>query len=148
MTSLLLKWNVALWCLLYVAAAWGNDAPPADAPAVLARALAGPLGQVEQVVFAVRLGYNDPHWYANIGYFCDDENRKAYAGNGQPDVGKLCLLHVPTRSVTILFDAQVAPSATRKSTTMPGKSCSPTARRAPITITSTRSTSTARNSSS
>ncbi len=106
MTSLLLKWNAALWCLLCVAAARANDVPPADTPAVLTRALAGPLGQVEQVVFAVRLGYDDPHWYANIGYFCDDENKKAYAGNGQPDVGKLCLLHVPTRSVTLLFDAQ------------------------------------------
>ena len=35
--------------------------------------------------------------HANIGYFCDDENKKAYPGNGQPDVGKLCLLDVRTQ---------------------------------------------------
>jgi mono/diheme cytochrome c family protein len=61
---------------------------------------------VRQLVFAVRLPYNDPHWYANIGYYCDDENRKAYANNGKPDAGKLCLLDVRTGKVTFLLDAQ------------------------------------------
>src|SRR3990172_1577301 len=40
---------------------------------------------IRQVVFATRLGDDDPHWDANIGYYCDDENQKAYAGNGKPD---------------------------------------------------------------
>ena len=57
---------------------------------LLAAALAGPLGHVDEIVFAVRLTYEDPHWYANIGYYCDDEHHKAYAGNGKPDAGKLC----------------------------------------------------------
>ena len=37
---------------------------------------------IGQVIFATRLTYKDPHWYANIGYFCDDENEKAYSGDG------------------------------------------------------------------
>ena len=113
---------------------------------VLAKALAGPLGQVEQIVFAVRLGYDDPHWYANIGYFCDDENKKAYPGNGQPDVGKLCLLDVRSKTVTVLFDAQggsirdpASPLRRAEGRVLlsPG--------RLSITITSTRSISTDRD---
>jgi hypothetical protein len=60
---------------------------------------------VPQVVFATRLGYDDPHWYANIGYYCDDENHKAYAGNGKPDESGLYLLDVATGAVTTLLDA-------------------------------------------
>jgi hypothetical protein len=105
MTIQPLMWTAGL-CVLFVAMAHAEDAPPALDQSVLAKALAGPLGQVEQIVFAVRLGYEDPHWYANIGYFCDDENKKAYPGNGQPDVGKLCLLDVRSKTVTVLLDAQ------------------------------------------
>ncbi len=106
MTKQQLKWTVGLWCVLFGVIARAEDASSSPDQSVLARALAGPLGQVEQIVFAVRLGYDDPHWYANIGYFCDDENKKAYPGNGQPDVGKLCLLDVRSKTVTVLFDAQ------------------------------------------
>ncbi len=73
---------------------------------VLAKALAGPMKDVDQIVFAARLGYDDPHWYANIGYYCDDENKKAYAGNGKPDEGKLCILDVRSGEMTVLFDAE------------------------------------------
>ena len=82
-----------------------DDAPPPQ-DSVLATALAGPMSSVEQIVFARRLGYDDPHWYANIGYFCDDENHKAYPGGGKPDVGQLCLLDVRSGKVTVLLDAQ------------------------------------------
>ena len=99
-------WTVWLSCVWLGGTLPAEDGAPAAEPSVLTRAMAGPLGQVEQIVFAVRLGYEDPHWYANIGYFCDDENKKAYPGSGQPDVGKLCLLDVRSRSVTVLFDAQ------------------------------------------
>jgi hypothetical protein len=58
---------------------------------------------VEQVVFATRLSYDDPHWYANIGYYCDDEGHKAYAGNGKPDESDLCLLDGATGEVRILL---------------------------------------------
>jgi len=61
---------------------------------------------VVQVVFATRLAYDDPHWYANIAYYCDDENHKAYAGNGIPDESKLYRLDVTSGEVRVLFDAQ------------------------------------------
>jgi hypothetical protein len=73
---------------------------------IRSRALAGPLKNIQHILFAVRHTYDDPHWYANIGYFCDDENHKAYAGNGQPDVGKLCLLNPHTGNVSVLVDAK------------------------------------------
>jgi hypothetical protein len=68
--------------------------------------LPGPMKDIEDVVFAVRLGYNDPHWYANIGYYCDDETQKAYAGNGRPDAGKLCKLNLRSGKLTVLVDAR------------------------------------------
>ena len=65
---------------------------------------AGPAPAVDRLVFAVRLGYEDPHWYANIGYYCDNDQHKAYAGNGRPDAGKLVLLDLPSGKVTLLLD--------------------------------------------
>jgi hypothetical protein len=59
---------------------------------------------VERVVFVTRLIYDDPHWYANIGYYCDDENKKAYAGNGKPDESKLYKLNTATGEVQVLLD--------------------------------------------
>ncbi len=59
---------------------------------------------IEEVVFVTRLGYDDPHWYANIGYYCDDENHKAYAGNGKPDESKLYKLSTKTGEVKVLMD--------------------------------------------
>ncbi|MBN2137899.1 MAG: hypothetical protein JW720_08830 [Sedimentisphaerales bacterium] len=61
---------------------------------------------VERVVFVTRLRYDDPHWYANIGYFCDDENHKAYAGNGTDDESKLYVLDTKTGEVAVLFDGR------------------------------------------
>jgi hypothetical protein len=61
---------------------------------------------IKKVVFATRLNYDDPHWYANIGYFCDDENRKAYAGNGKPDESKLYILDTATGGIRILLDGK------------------------------------------
>ena len=59
---------------------------------------------IDQVVFVTRLGYDDSHWYANIGYYCDDENQKAYAGNGKPDESKLYELNTKTGQVRVLID--------------------------------------------
>lgn len=59
---------------------------------------------VERVVFTSRLTYDDPHWYANLGYYCDDENHKAYAGNGQPDESGLYLLDAGSGEVRVLLD--------------------------------------------
>jgi hydrazine synthase alpha subunit-like protein len=61
---------------------------------------------IEQIVFGTRLSYDDPHWYANIAYYCDDENHKAYAGNGQPDESKLYRLDTASGEVRVLLDAQ------------------------------------------
>jgi hypothetical protein len=104
-----LPWIVVL-CWAPSGLVVGSDPDPdqapavAPAPSVLAQALAGPLQSIEGIVFAARLPYDDPHWYANIGYFCDDEHKKAYAGNGKPDIGKLCLLDVRSRQVQTLFE--------------------------------------------
>ena len=77
-----------------------------DERGILEAALAGPLRNVEELIFVTRAAYDDPHWYANIGYYCDDENSKAYAGNGTPDVGKLYKVNIRTGTVTVLYDAQ------------------------------------------
>lgn len=61
---------------------------------------------IEQLVFVTRLAYDDPHWYANIGYYCDDENHKAYAGNGKPDESKLYILNTRTGWVRALHDGK------------------------------------------
>ncbi|MBW7862825.1 MAG: hypothetical protein GX580_06435 [Candidatus Hydrogenedens sp.] len=37
---------------------------------------------VREVVYATRALYADGHWYANISYFADDENRKTYVSGG------------------------------------------------------------------
>ncbi|MCX7047908.1 MAG: hypothetical protein NTX50_20785 [Candidatus Sumerlaeota bacterium] len=61
---------------------------------------------IEEIVFCSRAKYKDGHWYANIGYYCDNETSKAYAGNGQPDVGKLLKWNVKTRETSVLLDAK------------------------------------------
>jgi len=81
-----------------------DSAKPASA--LLARALDGPLRDVQDLIFCTRLKYDDGHWYANIGYYCDDENRKAYTGNGKPDAGLLCKCNLRTGDLKVLLDAQ------------------------------------------
>ena len=73
---------------------------------MLARALAGPMKGVGDIIFANRSSYNDGHWYANIGYYCDNEDKPAYAGNGKPGTGRLCMLNLPTGRLTVLIDAR------------------------------------------
>jgi hypothetical protein len=60
---------------------------------------------VEQVLFAVRRTYDDSHWYANIGYYCDDHQQKAYSGNGASAEGRLMKLDLNTGKATVLLDA-------------------------------------------
>jgi len=83
------------------AAETANPAPP-----LLARALEGPLREAQDLIFCTRLNYDDGHWYANIGYYCDDENHKAYTGNGKPDAGLLCKWNFRTGALTVLMDAK------------------------------------------
>jgi mono/diheme cytochrome c family protein len=77
-----------------------------NAPAVPAPVLAGRLPAGVDIVFCTRDRYDDGHWYANLGYYCDDAGRKAYAGNGKPDRGRLCRLDPRTGAVTVLHDAR------------------------------------------
>lgn len=60
---------------------------------------------VDQVLFAVRRTYDDSHWYANIGYYCDDHRQKARSGNGAPAEGRLMKLDLGTGKTTVLLDA-------------------------------------------
>ncbi len=113
----------ALLCLAALPAGQSYRKPPAQKPPgpkprqaapkaglirspALEEALAGPMKEVREIVFVTRLPYDDGHWYANIGYYCDDEGKKAYAGNGRPDVGKLLRLDLRTGAVTTILDAQ------------------------------------------
>ena len=73
---------------------------------MLRKALAGPMKGVADIVFATRHSYSDGHWYANIGYYCNDENKPAYPGNGKPGVGRLCRLNLAGGRVSVLFDAK------------------------------------------
>lgn len=91
---------------LAAGAALAAEPAPRGAPALLQQALEGPLREAPEVVFCTRSRYDDGHWYANIGYYCDDANKKAYAGNGKPDQGRLCKLNLKTGAVTTLLDAQ------------------------------------------
>ncbi|MEK7685052.1 MAG: hypothetical protein AAB466_06495 [Verrucomicrobiota bacterium] len=79
---------------------------PAPSSSLLQKALAGPMKEVEEILFCTRLLYDDPHWYANIGYYCDNEQMKAYAGNGRPDAGKLSKWNIRTGQLTVLLDAR------------------------------------------
>ncbi|MCF7848463.1 MAG: hypothetical protein K9M45_06400 [Kiritimatiellales bacterium] len=81
---------------------------PKDVHAELLQdALNGPMKGVEEIIFANRGTYEDGHWYANIGYWCDDEQKKMYPGGGkEPDVGRLCKLNLKTKKLTVLLDAK------------------------------------------
>ena len=53
---------------------------------------------IEEIIFVQRGGYEDPHWYANIGYFCDNKNDPAYTTGAQ-----LCKLNLKTGKISILL---------------------------------------------
>jgi hypothetical protein len=97
--------------LLFAVALLAPRAPAAEAKlnppeSLLARALAGPLRDCPGIIFCTRLGYDDGHWYANIGYYCDDQAKKAYSGNGRPDRSGLHRLDLRTGEVATLLDAK------------------------------------------
>ncbi|MHC4741047.1 MAG: HzsA-related protein, partial [Planctomycetota bacterium] len=97
--------GILILLLVWLFALTGQSA---KARVVLAEKGVGVLAEagVERVVFVTRLGYKDPHWYANIGYFCDNENEKAYAGDGKPDNSKLYVLNTRRNQTEVLFDAK------------------------------------------
>jgi hydrazine synthase alpha subunit-like protein len=92
-----------LMCLLYgvfVISVSGTPAYGDSSKAeLLSEFLAGPMQDVEEIVFACRQPGPDGHWYANFGYFAEDRNRKTYRA-----MGRLCKLNLKTNKVTILLD--------------------------------------------
>ena len=57
---------------------------------------------IEDIVFARRKLHSDPHWYANLGYYAEDKNRKAFSRGGQ-----LCKLNLTSSEVTVLIEDEV-----------------------------------------
>ncbi|MCU0857759.1 MAG: hypothetical protein MUC65_05075 [Pontiellaceae bacterium] len=57
--------------------------------------------KINSIIFIQRARYEDGHWYANIGYYCDDETHKAFARGAQ-----LCRLDLKTGSITVLLEAR------------------------------------------
>jgi hypothetical protein len=72
-------------------------APPE--PELLADFLAGPMAGVDEIVFALRQPGKDGHWYANFGYYADDDRRLLYG-----DGGRLCRLNLRSGEMTVLVD--------------------------------------------
>lgn len=97
------RWWLALaWIggLGSVAASAATTPPPA--PDLLAgfRAPGGPMAAVEELVFALRKpNETDGHWYANIGYYAHDRERKAWR-----EGGRLVRWQIGTGRVTALLD--------------------------------------------
>ena len=89
-----------------LAGLWALAILPNASADLLGDALSGPLKNTPELVFCTRSRYSDGHWYANIGYYCDDVNKKAFAGNGAPDRGILYRYNLRTLEKKIIFDAQ------------------------------------------
>ena len=90
---------LGLWglCVLLCASSGARAAAPA-APDLLQQALKGPMAGVRDIIFAARRSGPDPHWYANISYYAEDENRKTYAPGG-----RLCRMNLRTGQVKVLL---------------------------------------------
>ncbi len=78
-----------------LAATIARGEKPAD---LRAQFLAGPMRDVEEIVFAARSILYE-HWYANIGYWAADRCRPMYG-----KFGKLCKLNLRTGKLTLLID--------------------------------------------
>ena len=74
--------------------------PVAPAATLLDQFRAGPMAGVNEVIFAARkLNDSDGHWYANIGYYAHDPNRKAWR-----EGSKLYRWNRATGKLTTLLD--------------------------------------------
>ena len=88
---------------LVLAASGAFGAKPAAVtppePDLLTDFLEGPMADVDEIVFAIRQPGKDGHWYANFGYYADDEQRLLYG-----DGGRLCRLNLRSGKLTVLLD--------------------------------------------
>ena len=81
-----------------LAALAAGEEPNYLLPPLAREFLAGPMKDVEEVVFAARKPFgNDGHWYANIAYYSFDRNLPLYFPGG-----KLCKLNLRTGKLTML----------------------------------------------
>jgi len=79
--------------------AFGDDSNDAALPGLLREFLAGPMADVDEVIFAARQPGAGGHWYENFGYYAHDENQKLFRAMGQ-----LCRLNIRTGRLRILLD--------------------------------------------
>jgi len=70
-----------------------------DAETLLEDALAGPMADAGDLIFAARQPGKDGHWYANFGYYAESEKLPTYG-----DGGKLYRLNLKTGNLTCLLD--------------------------------------------
>jgi hypothetical protein len=80
--------------------------PEGLSPEVVQTALTGPMKNIDEIVFVTRAPYVDSHWYANFGYYGDDDKDYCFPGKGEGDIGRLCKLNIRTGQVTVLLDAK------------------------------------------
>ena len=73
---------------------------------LLDNALKNELKDNQEIIFCTRSKYKDGHWYANIGYYSDDSDRKAYTGNGEPDKSVLYRYNLKTKERKVILDAK------------------------------------------
>ena len=60
-----------------------------------------PMSDVEEILFVVRKPGTDEHWYANFGYYAQDENTYPFhLGSG----ARLCILNLKTKNVRTVFE--------------------------------------------
>ena len=84
------------WLLVGMAASGEAHA----AGKLLDRALAGPLADSPEIVFAVRSMGRDGHWYANFGHRSTGYDNMQYGPGG----AKLCKLNLRTGKLTVLLE--------------------------------------------
>lgn len=93
----------AFWLTIFLVMQAGAAGPKTEHVTpfldLLAEFSPGPMAGVEEVVFAVRKPGIDGHWYANFGYYADDENRLTYQ-----DGGRLCRMNLHTGKVAVLLE--------------------------------------------
>ena len=78
------KMRLGLASLVAVATLLWSPLAPAAGGTLLDQFRVGPMAGVDDIIFAARrVNETDGHWYANIGYYAHDPNRKARRRFGQ-----------------------------------------------------------------
>ena len=65
----------------------------------LAGILAGPLRDIEEIVFSCRQPGKDGHYYANFGYYCTNSASHIYGA-----MGRLCKYNIRNKKLTVLLE--------------------------------------------